>query len=269
DRTRAPLSVDLEMSIFWDANSTVAGLRVPSRAEVLDTLHDGADVYTDPTLIRLKGLLTLESRAHSPTPRPMLIRAIVEAIRPTLVVEVGVFKGWTTIAFADEMARLGLESSFVVSIDTWLLDLRFTWSKQQKQQQQLRSYFTPPAIAGGAQAYAQFLHNVQAAGQQARVIPMQSSTSNAAHAFYSHRWQADVVYVDASHSSVEVFMDMEYWWQLVRCGGVLFGDDIRVPSVRVAVSAFVRKHRLKLETKEFRGTKGEGGFWLLEKSGAA
>lgn len=238
-------------------------MHTPNKTEVVSTLHHGLDVFADPQLSRLEALLNLDRRVGSPTARPHLIEAIVEAVRPTVVVELGVYKGWTSIYFAKTLARLGLQSSFVISIDTWLLDLRFTWRQKSTY---LRGY---PSIAGGVQMYVQFLHNVKAAGQQSRIVPMQSATTNAAHAFFTHRWQADVAYVDASHTSIEVFSDMEYWWPLVRCGGIMFGDDMNVPAVEVAVLAFERKHNLTGQYSTFRGRPYEPRFWLFEKNSSS
>jgi hypothetical protein len=78
-----------------------------------------------------------------------------------------------------------------------------------------------------------------------RVLPLQSSTLSANHALLAAGFGADAVYVDASHASLDVFIDAEHWWPLVRCGGVMWGDDYHVISVAQAVEAFAAKHRLK------------------------
>jgi predicted O-methyltransferase YrrM len=50
----------------------------------------------------------------------------------------------------------------------------------------------------------------------------------------------DLVYVDASHEAEDVAKDLRAYWDVVRAGGVLFGDDYAPawPGVVKAVDAF-------------------------------
>ena len=57
-------------------------------------------------------------------------------VRPHLVLEVGVFHGHTSIQVAKLMDQLTplvpeMKSSFVISMDSWLLDPRFVWRDKQ------------------------------------------------------------------------------------------------------------------------------------------
>jgi len=48
----------------------------------------------------------------------------------------------------------------------------------------------------------------------------------AARWFAAAGFQADLVYLDASHDADDVYADIKAWWSNLRPGGVLFGDDL-------------------------------------------
>ena len=110
----------------------------------------------------------------------------MRALRPRCIVELGVYRGRTTLALADALDRHELPpTSFVLSVDTWLLDLRFVWRQDGKGGANMRrvNYFrNAPQLAGGSQMYIEFLFNVIEARQSHRVLPLQSSTLSANHA---------------------------------------------------------------------------------------
>ena len=55
----------------------------------------------------------------------------------------------------------------------------------------------------------------------------------------NYRWRVDVLYIDASHTSIDVFIDMTQWWPLISCNGVMYGDDYNIPSVKIAVDSWI------------------------------
>jgi hypothetical protein len=46
-----------------------------------------------------------------------------------------------------------------------------------------------------------------------------------------------MIYIDGSHSFVDVFADIMAYWDLLEAGGILFGDDWPWESVSSAVKA--------------------------------
>ena len=53
-------------------------------------------------------------------------------------------------------------------------------------------------------------------------------------------WIVDVVYLDSAHEIGETFADLSLYFQLIRKGGVLIGDDyIDFPAVKHDVNLFV------------------------------
>lgn len=71
----------------------------------------------------------------------------------------------------------------------------------------------------------------------------------------------DFIYLDANHSYEGVWADLNRWFDKVRAGGLLIGDDyghICFPGVKQAVDRFFRERTLKVETFPT-------GKWLVHK----
>lgn len=58
-----------------------------------------------------------------------VLRDTIAKKKPHVLLEVGVFRGATSTRMAKILDETpGCEGSFVISMDTWLLDLRFQWN---------------------------------------------------------------------------------------------------------------------------------------------
>jgi SAM-dependent methyltransferase len=57
----------------------------------------------------------------------------------------------------------------------------------------------------------------------------------------------DCVFVDGDHSYEAVSKDLMFWWQKVRPGGQLLGDDYWMSDVAKAVHEFAEAYKLKLD----------------------
>ena len=72
-----------------------------------------------------------------------------------------------------------------------------------------------------------------------------------------------------------MLVDLEHWWPLVRCGGGMWGDDRNVPSVKVALRAFLSKHRLNRRIRigalpgRTWNRSDAAGAWVLLKENTA
>lgn len=66
------------------------------------------------------------------------------------------------------------------------------------------------------------------------------------------QWQMfpDLIYIDASHDAVDVIQDLEHFWFLLSCGGLMTGDDYTWPQVKAAVQAFACQHELDIKLTE-------------------
>ena len=84
-------------------------------------------------------------------------------------------------------------------------------------------------------------------------VPLPMSSSEAARILWAAGMRPDMVYVDASHDALDVLQDLEHFWFLLRCGGILYGDDYHWPQVRLAVDTFACQHNVSVETTRFNG----------------
>ena len=155
---------------------------------------------------------------------------LLAEIRPSLIVEVGTWKGASAVHMAQEAKRLGLEDVEIVCVDTWLgsADM-FNYSDLRR-------------LNGYPQVYFTFLTNVIEAGVTDLITPFPIASSAAALTLQTGGIKADLVYIDGAHDAVGVHRDLFDYWPIVRDGGVLFGDDYdrSHPQLQGAVEAFFR-----------------------------
>lgn len=169
-----------------------------------------------------------------------LLRRAIEVLRPSLVVEVGTWKGQSAVFMAEACRELGLDAA-VLCIDTWLGSLEHLLDDRFRPLLGIRR--------GRPTLYEQFLANVRARGLEGWVTPLPQTSITAAR-FLLHRGiRADLLYLDASHEEADVLADLEAYWPILRPGGLLVGDDCiaAFPGVARACAAFA--HRLGLEPK--------------------
>lgn len=127
---KCPVDMTLSLSIDIKLNEK---LHVPTREEVIDELYEKKLLYNDPVLkkfIAAKGVKT-DLVPGSPQ-RFDFWKKLIKKLKPKIIVECGVFKGYNSIHLAKELVKQGLEKSFVISIDPWLFDQKFPWLKPLK-----------------------------------------------------------------------------------------------------------------------------------------
>ncbi|HEX4026800.1 MAG TPA: class I SAM-dependent methyltransferase [Rhizomicrobium sp.] len=146
---------------------------------------------------------------------PYLARAI-GAVRPAIVVEVGVWKGASVVTMAREIQRLKLDA-VVIAIDTWLgSSEHYLWEK-----------FIPDLDFefGYPRLYHKFAANVCKEGLAEQVVPLALDSINAFQLLKERGICPDVLHIDAGHDYLSVTADLKAWWPQLRDGGVLIGDD--------------------------------------------
>ena len=160
---------------------------------------------------------------------------LITAARPSLIVEVGTWKGASAIHMAKICDRLKLACP-VVCVDTWLGAGTQLCDKASLVDLQLRHGY--PTI------YYYFLANVMRSGMEARIKPFPQTSLIAARWLAAHNILADLIYVDANHDAPDVLADLEAYWPLVRPGGFLLGDDYTWATVQAAVRQFLEHQSL-------------------------
>ncbi len=161
----------------------------------------------------------------------------IKQTRPRIVIEVGVWKGGSTLFMAKHMRELGLDA-VVIAVDTWL----GSWDHWRNDQHFRELCFDH----GYPRLYEKFAANVVRHGLQDYVVPLPLDSVNARNVLGHFKVAADVVHIDAGHDYDAVTSDLTQWWQALRPGGLLIGDDyhadgIRWPDVRRATDDFLAR----------------------------
>jgi len=156
----------------------------------------------------------------------------IAAHRPAVVLEVGVWKGASSLVMAREMQRLGIDG-VVLCVDTWLGSVEH-WRDPSWFESLNHSHGYP-------HLQRTFMANMLTHGVQDIVVPLPLDSLNAAQLLAAHGITPDMIHLDAGHDASSVFSDLSAWWPLLAEGGVLVGDDYfdngAWPGVRQAFDA--------------------------------
>jgi predicted O-methyltransferase YrrM len=158
------------------------------------------------------------------------------AVSARLVVEVGTWKG----ASAVRLAKLLPDDGALICIDTWLGTANnFLGTDHLNQKDSLARRNGYPQI------YYQFLANVMQLGLSDKVVPLPQTSMNGAKILGRLGLRPDLVYIDASHELMDVYLDIVSFYAVLREGGILVGDDLQAPEVAAAVRKFCADQRIQ------------------------
>jgi len=174
---------------------------------------------------------------------PALAR-LVREVRPSVILDVGVWKGQSTLTLADALRSQGLDGA-VIAIDTWLGSPEH-WNPQ-------RTHFGLPELRlrnGYPRLFQVFRRNVIRSGLQHYVVPLPQTTLNAAEILRRANVRAQLIHIDAAHDFDNVLADCRAFWPLLNPGGNMIGDDYADdwPGVRDAADTFCREIDAKMIT---------------------
>jgi hypothetical protein len=159
----------------------------------------------------------------------------INQVRPSVIVEIGVWKGGSTIYMAKQLERLGL-SAVVIAVDTWLGSSEH-WIG--------RSYIDLSIMNSRPGLYYKFLSNVVRQVVSDYVVPLPVDSLNAAEILNAVSVIPEMIHLDGGHDYESVIADLRVWWPLLALGGVLVGDDYYTdgtwPGVRRAFDEFFGK----------------------------
>lgn len=172
-------------------------------------------------------------------PRSILM-TVVRRMHPTLVAEIGSWKGDSAIAVARELDALAAPGS-VLCVDTWLGGVEHILGDGDNGNWLRREHGFP-------QIYRQFLANVMHAGMQGRIIPVPQTSTIAARLLAHLGVRPQVIFLDASHDFIDLSIDLSLYWPLLAEGGVIVGDGYTKfwPGVIAAARRFARQQNLPL-----------------------
>lgn len=154
-----------------------------------------------------------------------------------IVVDVGVWKGQSTITLASAMKRNNIDG-VVIAVDTFLGSPEH-WSGDH-------ALFRRKA--GRPDLYDIFMSNVHAAGLQDYIIPMPQTSSTACKVLAALNIHPNIVHIDASHEYREAIQDMSDYWEILETDGFLIGDDYHWtwPGIIQAAGEFSARKRKPL-----------------------
>jgi Methyltransferase domain len=156
----------------------------------------------------------------------------ISAVRPAVIVEVGVWKGSSTVFMANELKKHALKS-VIIAVDTWL-GASDHWTTR---------FFADLNLVNGYPAlYNKFMSNVIHSGVVESVLPLPIDSLNAAEILRLQDIRPAMIHLDGGHDYESVLADLRAWWPLLAPGGILVGDDYwtsgTFPGVRKAFDDF-------------------------------
>ena len=154
---------------------------------------------------------------------------------PIVIVEIGTWLGASAIQVADIIRDMG-RKDVIICVDTWL------GSPEH--------FLGMPKKNGFPQIYTQFLQNIVNHGHTDRVLPLPLPSLQAIDILMPllrNLGGADLIYIDAAHEYLPVYMDIRTYWPLLKAGGRMLGDDYTQhwPGVKKAVNQFTDEHTLE------------------------
>jgi hypothetical protein len=203
-------------------------------SELMRRIH-GANIYTGyvPAVAEDRQGWNSEHR---------VFEEIIQGMRPAVVIDVGVWKGASTIFLANLMKKHGIDGA-IIAVDTFLGSVEH-WDRDSGFAGLMRFRFGMPML------YEQFLSNVLLAGAQDRIVPLAQTTTIAAALLGRLGVRAGLIHLDASHETEDVLRDARAYWDLLVPGGFLTGDDYTPdwPGVVRAADAFAIEKNVRLLT---------------------
>lgn len=180
----------------------------------------------------------------------------MEKYRPNLVVEVGSFLGYSAIKMAKHVKKLGLPTK-IICVDTWL------GSPEHYRMYKEGVDFRLGYNHGYPTLYYKFITSVIQNDVQDVIQPMPYPSTIAfkilAGIFEKLDAYPEFIFLDGSHEENDVYLDLAYYYKLLKSGGVVWGDDYEWEGVNKDVNRFCQERNLVLNILENKV------HWFIEK----
>jgi len=188
-----------------------------------------------------------------------IFEKLITKCRPDTIIEVGTWKGRSAITMSEIVKKLGLDCK-IYCIDTWLGALEF-WGNDIPVEKNLF------LKNGYPQIYYQFLSNVVHTNNQDIITPVPLPSNLAAKLLKNNQIKSQLIYIDGSHETDDVYADMTNYSKLLTPGGIMFGDDYTWYTVKDGVRKFVDENKCGQNmTYEFDPNPEAGPInWIYEK----
>ena len=177
---------------------------------------------------------------------------LIEAVRPSLIVEVGTWMGHSAIHMSRSSARFSSDP-LTICVDTWLGSYEHYFKDE---------YLLDLALQHGRPTfYAKFLANIVFHDLTKQILPLSVSSNSGCEILQRLGIAADLIYIDAGHGYDDVSNDLRNYQKLLSPTGVIFGDDYFFKPLKRAVDDFAEASGLHVASYGDRGHK-----WVLVNS---
>jgi hypothetical protein len=171
----------------------------------------------------------------------------IKMLKPSLILEIGSYLGYSAVQMAKEVKRLELKNTKIICIDTWLGSVDYYFYNRDPKSVQGRKDFGYEN--GYPTLYHKFLSNVIESEMQDVIRPFPFPSTIAAKILKKVlveelKIQPEIIFVDGCHEEYDVFFDCFYYYDILKEGGVMWGDDWTWESVRNGVMRFVNDNGL-------------------------
>ena len=148
--------------------------------------------------------------------RHQFFEVALNVAQPNLIIELGVWKGMSSIHMAGLVKKAGLDCE-ILSIDTWLGSSAHLSTPGRRRELHTENGY--PTV------YRTFLNNVVAAGMDDVITPLPMDGNSAAYALTRLGVKAGVIHIDASHEYASALSDFRNFWPLLADDGIMIIDD--------------------------------------------
>lgn len=166
----------------------------------------------------------------------------IQTYKPNVVIEVGSFLGYSAIKMAKEVKRLGLPTK-IICVDTWLGSPEHYRMYKSKEDVRIGYKNGYPTL------YYKFISSVIQNDVQDVIIPFPYPSSIAYKildkVFNEIDIKPDFIFLDGSHEEHDVHMDLYYYYQLLKDGGSIWGDDYEWEGVYKALNRFSQENSIQ------------------------
>lgn len=152
---------------------------------------------------------------------------------PRVIIEVGTFIGSGLLHVWAPYAKSLQEPAIVLCVDTWLGDINMRSAQSFRKFMRLKG--------GNPTLYHTFMNRVISHNQTDVTFPFVTTSLLAARTISVFNWIVDIVFIDSAHEIGETLSELLLYFQLLRPGGLMIGDDYRdFPAVKHDVDLFVK-----------------------------
>lgn len=148
---------------------------------------------------------------------------------PKLGIEVGSFVGNSAVFLGNFLKK---HDGVLICIDTFLGDINMWFMSEFKTIMRKED--------GNPKIFDLFLKRIIDNELENYVLPIRQTSIIAARMLKVLDYKIDFAYLDSAHESLETFTELALYYDILKHGGVLFGDDYNWPAVNADLNCFVK-----------------------------